>query len=85
MRVGLLEQLWTPSTKNHYQRITHSDLHQTYCFHLTKPQVVEKRGERVSMAAAEAIVDLMEGRRPKLLVNPEILDQPQLRAKLNEL
>ncbi len=42
-------------------------------------------GERVSMAAAEAIVDLMEGRRPKLLVNPETLDQPQLRAKLNEL
>jgi hypothetical protein len=37
------------------------------------------------MAAAQAIVDLMEGRRPKLLVNPEILDQPQLRAKLNEL
>ena len=37
-------------------------------------------GERISMAAAEAIVDLMEGRTPGLLVNPEVLDQPQLRA-----
>ena len=35
-----------------------------------------------NLAAAEAIVDLMEGRRPKLLVNPEALDQPQLRAQL---
>ena len=37
-------------------------------------------GERISLAAAEAIVDLMEGRTPGLLVNPEVLDQPQLRA-----
>jgi len=37
-------------------------------------------GERISMAAAEAIVDLMEGRTPRLLVNPEVLNQPQLRA-----
>ena len=33
-----------------------------------------------AVAAAEAIVDLMEGRTPGLLVNPEVLDQPQLRA-----
>lgn len=42
----------------------------------------KETGERVSMAAAEAIVDLMEGRRPKLLVNADVLDQPQLRAQL---
>ena len=36
-------------------------------------------GERISMAAAEAIVDLMEGRTPAYR-NPEVLDQPQLRA-----
>jgi phosphoglycerate dehydrogenase-like enzyme len=42
----------------------------------------KETGERVSLAAAEAIVDLMEGRRPKLLVNADVLDQPQLRAQL---
>jgi phosphoglycerate dehydrogenase-like enzyme len=42
----------------------------------------KETGERVSLAAAEAIVDLMEGRRPKLLVNAGVLDQPQLRAQL---
>jgi glyoxylate reductase len=40
-------------------------------------------GERVSMTAARAIVDLMEGRCPELLVNPDVIHQPQLRAKSN--
>jgi phosphoglycerate dehydrogenase-like enzyme len=39
-------------------------------------------GERVSVCAARAIVDLMQGRRPQCLVNPELLPQPQLRAAL---
>ncbi len=39
-------------------------------------------GERVSIAAAEAIVDLMEGRRPKLVVNPDVFNSPSLRARL---
>ena len=42
-------------------------------------------GERISLAAAEAIVDLLEGRTPGLLVNPEVLDQPQLRASKTAL
>ncbi len=69
-----------PLPKNHPFRSTPNLL-------LSPHQASSSRetGERVSMAAAQAIVDLMEGRHPKLLVNPEILDQPQLRAKLNEL
>ena len=39
-------------------------------------------GERVSMAAAQAIVDLMNGRRPKLVIDVEVFKSPALRAKL---
>lgn len=39
-------------------------------------------GERVSLAAAKAIVDLMEGRQPQNVLNPEVFKAPQLRAKL---
>src|SRR5258706_435839 len=37
-------------------------------------------GERVSLAAAEAIVELMNKRRPRWLVNPEVFKSPGLRA-----
>jgi hypothetical protein len=40
-------------------------------------------GREVSAACAEAIVDLMNGERPKMVLNPEVFDSPQLRAKLN--
>src|SRR5262245_9767213 len=39
-------------------------------------------GERVSTTAALAIVDLMNGRRPPLIVAPEVFDAPSLRARL---
>lgn len=39
-------------------------------------------GERVSMAAAEAIVELMNKRRPKWIVNPEVFKSPALRVSL---
>jgi phosphoglycerate dehydrogenase-like enzyme len=39
-------------------------------------------GERVSITAARAIVDLMNGRRPSLVVDPEVFDSPNLRARL---
>jgi len=39
-------------------------------------------GERVSLAAAEAIVDLMHGRRPRHVANPEVFDTPQARVRL---
>src|SRR6266571_2578428 len=39
-------------------------------------------GERVSVAAAKAIVDWMGGRRPQFVVAPEVFDSPSLRAKL---
>lgn len=39
-------------------------------------------GERVSLAAARAIVDLMEGRKPKSVVNPSVFEAPNLRVKL---
>lgn len=39
-------------------------------------------GERISLAAAKAIVDLMEGRQPANVLNPEVFSAPQLRAKV---
>ena len=39
-------------------------------------------GERVSTTAAQAIVELMNGRRPPLVVAPEVFDAPSLRARL---
>ena len=41
-------------------------------------------GRTVSAACAEAIVDLMNGQRPKMVLNSEVFDSPQLRAKLNK-
>ena len=37
-------------------------------------------GERVSNAAAQAIVDLMNKRRPQWVVNPEVFKSAKLRA-----
>ncbi|HWW01198.1 MAG TPA: phosphoglycerate dehydrogenase [Candidatus Acidoferrum sp.] len=37
-------------------------------------------GERVSLSAAQAIVDLMNGRKPQFLVDPSVYDSPRLRA-----
>lgn len=37
-------------------------------------------GERVSLAAAQAIVDWMNGRRPRSVVAPEVFHSPALRA-----
>jgi glyoxylate reductase len=39
-------------------------------------------GERVSYAAAEAIVDLMQGRKAKWVVDPNVYSSPNLRVKL---
>lgn len=39
-------------------------------------------GEAVSLAAAQAIVDLMEGRRPAHVANPDVLASPQARIRL---
>ena len=39
-------------------------------------------GERVSSTAAQAIVDLKNGRQPRLVVDPEVFKSPALRAKL---
>lgn len=39
-------------------------------------------GERVSTAAAQAIVDLQAGRRPQQVVNPEVFQSPALRAPI---
>lgn len=39
--------------------------------------------EKVSLAAAEAIVDLLHGRRARWLVDPAVYESPQLRIKLN--
>ena len=37
-------------------------------------------GERISEAAARAIIDLMNGRAPQFVVNPEVFRSPNLRA-----
>lgn len=39
-------------------------------------------GERVSVCAAQAIVDLMQGQRPQHVVNPEVFQSAALRAAL---
>jgi lactate dehydrogenase-like 2-hydroxyacid dehydrogenase len=39
-------------------------------------------GERVSMCAAQAIVDLQQGRKPQFVVNPEVFKSPALRISL---
>jgi phosphoglycerate dehydrogenase-like enzyme len=39
-------------------------------------------GERVSNTAAQAIVDLMHGRKPQFVVNSEVYKSPALRATL---
>jgi glyoxylate reductase len=41
-------------------------------------------GERVSTTAAQAIVDLMNGRKPQLVVDPEVFKLPGLRAALSK-
>ena len=39
-------------------------------------------GERVSNVAANAIVDVMQGRHPENVLNPDVFKTPQLRARL---
>jgi phosphoglycerate dehydrogenase-like enzyme len=39
-------------------------------------------GERVSLAAAQAIVDLMQGRKPRWVVDPAVYQSPLLRVSL---
>ena len=39
-------------------------------------------GERVSLCAAQAIVDLQHGRRPEFVVNPEVFSSPDLRTAI---
>jgi D-3-phosphoglycerate dehydrogenase len=38
-------------------------------------------GERVSLAAAQAIVDLMHGKKPQNVLNPEVFASPAFRAR----
>ena len=40
-------------------------------------------GERVSNVAAQAIVDLSQGRKPQFVVNPEVFQAPGLRAAIS--
>jgi glyoxylate reductase len=41
-------------------------------------------GERVSTTAAQAIVDVMQGRKPQLILNPDVYKSPALRAKIDQ-
>jgi D-3-phosphoglycerate dehydrogenase / 2-oxoglutarate reductase len=40
-------------------------------------------GERVSLAAAQAIVDLMNGKKPQNVLNPEVFGSPQFRGSVH--
>lgn len=42
----------------------------------------QETGERVSLAATQAILDLLNGRRPQSVVNPDVLTSPALRARI---
>ena len=39
-------------------------------------------GERVSDTTAQAILDLMSGRKPQIVLNPDVFQSPNLRAKV---
>lgn len=39
-------------------------------------------GERVSNTAAQAIVDLTQGKRPQFVLNPEVFDSPNCRVRI---
>ncbi len=39
-------------------------------------------GRRISETAAQAIIDLMQGRRPRLVLNPEVLASDELRSPI---
>lgn len=41
-------------------------------------------GERVSETAAQAIVDAMQGRQPRFVVNPQVLKSPNRRVALHD-
>lgn len=41
-------------------------------------------GERVSCQAAQAIVDLKQGRKPEFVVNPDVFNSQALRTNLND-
>ena len=43
----------------------------------------KETGERVSCSAAQAIVDLMQGRKPRLVVNEDVWSAPALRSKIS--
>lgn len=43
----------------------------------------KETGARVTEAAAQAILDLMNGRRPENVLNPEVFESPGLRARLD--
>lgn len=38
-------------------------------------------GERVSLAAAQSIVDLMNGKKPQNVLNPEVFESPKFRGR----
>jgi D-3-phosphoglycerate dehydrogenase / 2-oxoglutarate reductase len=38
-------------------------------------------GRRISAVAAAAVLELMAGRRPQFVVNPEVMTSPALRAR----
>ena len=40
-------------------------------------------GERVSLAAAQSIVDVMSGKKPQNILNPEVFASPTFRARFN--
>lgn len=60
-------------------------------FHETKNLILSphqasstrETGARIAEQAAQSIVDLLSGKAPQFLVNPEVLKSPFLRAKMN--
>jgi phosphoglycerate dehydrogenase-like enzyme len=42
----------------------------------------QETGERVSLSAAQAVIDLSQGRRPQFVVDPAVFASPALRAKV---
>ena len=39
-------------------------------------------GQELNAGVAQSVLDLMTGRQPELVVNPEVFNSPNLRAKM---
>jgi lactate dehydrogenase-like 2-hydroxyacid dehydrogenase len=82
MRIGSPERLWMLFSSSRCRQSTRSGELRMSCSPLILASFGRGTGERVSLCAAQAIVDLEHGRKPEFVVNPEVFGSPDLRAAM---